>query len=515
MPTPSELLPILAESRLDVMGFGLVLAGAYAGSRRYLRRRMAAQFLGRSTLPLLIAHVVLGALGADSTRLVIDYPAVASVSTLLTARGFVWAIFTLNAMVMLGSAVRLALMRSEISHHTETERQLHEAKIAADEGHRAKSDFLAVMSHEIRTPLNAVMGFANLLEDTHLDESQRGYVTTIAREGARLKSLVNDLLDLTKMEKGRLALERLPIAPAETAHDVLRLFSARAAEKNLELRLEAQLAGPLVVSGDPVRFHQILVNLVDNAVKFTSSGTISVFMSWEAPRTVHVTGLLRIRISDTGIGIAPENLSGLFQMFTQADSSTSRRFGGTGLGLAICQRLVQLMGGEITAQSRLGEGSTFELSLPFTPVAGPVEPAPAPTSREPVLSFKPRILVVDDMETNRLLLEVFLRRSGFEPELAADGEQAITLARTKHYDAILMDLQMPAVDGYTATRRIRENEHGSKRTPIIALTASITLGTREKCLAAGMSDYLTKPLDLSRFRTVLHRLITNSASTAG
>lgn len=502
----------MAESRLDLIGFGLALAGAYAASRRYLRRRVATQFLGRSTLPLLIALLVLGALTADSTRLIIDYPAVANVATLLTARGFVWALFTLIAMVMLGSAVRLALMRSEISHHTETERQLHEAKIAADEGHRAKSDFLAVMSHEIRTPLNAVMGFAKLLEDTHLDDPQRGYVTTIASEGARLKSLVNDLLDLTKMEKGRLALERLPIAPAEAAHDVLRLFSARAAEKNLELRLEAQLAGPLVVSGDPVRLRQILVNLVDNAVKFTSSGTVSMFMNWEAPRTVHVPGLLRIRITDTGIGIAPENLPRLFQMFTQADSSTSRRFGGTGLGLAICQRLVQLMGGEITAQSRLGEGSTFELSLPFTPIAGAVEAAAAPTAPAPTLALKPRILVVDDMETNRLLLEVFLRRSGFEPELAADGEQAVTLARTKEYDAILMDLQMPAVDGYTATKRIRENEHGSKRTPIIALTASIALGTREKCLAAGMSDYLTKPLDLSRFKTVLQRLITNASA---
>ncbi len=515
MSTASELLALIAESRLDLMGFGLVLSGAYAASRHYVRRRMAAQFLGRSTLPLIIALLVVGALTADLTRLVIDYPAVASVSALLTARGFVWATFTLIAVVMLGSAVRLALMRSEISHHTETERQLYEAKIAADEGHRAKSDFLAVMSHEIRTPLNAVMGFANLLEETSLDESQRGYVTTIAGEGARLKTLVNDLLDLTKMEKGRLTLERLPIAPAETAHDVLRLFSARAAEKNLELRLEAQLAGPLVVSGDPVRFRQILVNLVDNAVKFTSSGTVSMFMNWEAPRTVHVTGLLRIRITDTGIGIAPENLSRLFQMFTQADSSTSRRFGGTGLGLAICRRLVELMGGEITAQSRLGEGSTFELSMPFTPVAGTMDPASALTSPERVITFKPRILVVDDMETNRFLLEVFLRRSGFEPEVAVDGEQAVTLARTKQYDAILMDLQMPAVDGYTATKRIRENEHGAKRTPIIALTASIALGTREKCLAAGMSDYLTKPLDLSQFKSVLHRLITNSASAVG
>lgn len=514
MPTPFEFLSLLAEARLDTFGFGLVLAVSYVVTRRFLRRRQAAQFLGRSTLPVMIATLVLGALTADATRIIIGYPSVGSEFTFLMARGFIWAIFTLVATVILGSATRFALLRAELSDHTETERQLHEAKLAADEGHRSKSDFLAVMSHEIRTPLNAVMGFANLLGETHLDDSQRAYVTTIASEGARLKSLVNDLLDLTKLEKGRLALERLPIAPAETAHEVLRLFSARAAEKNLELRLEAQLAGPLVVSGDPIRLRQILVNLVDNAIKFTSSGTVSIAMSWEPPGTVHVTGLLRIRISDTGIGIAPGTLSGLFNMFTQGDSSTSRRFGGSGLGLAICQRLVRLMGGEITAQSRLGEGSTFELALPFTPVAGNVAPAPA-ANAEPVLSFKPRILVVDDMETNRLLLEVFLRRSGFEPELAADGEQAVSLATTKQYDAILMDLQMPAVDGYAATRRIRENEHGAKRIPIIALTASIGLGTREKCLAAGMSDYLTKPLDLTRFKTVLSRLITNSASAAG
>lgn len=512
MPSLPHSLSLLAESRLDTVLFGLVLLVGYASCRRYLRRRSAAEFEGRTTLPVVVGLFVTGALSADATRLVIDYPALADAAALLGARTVVWALFIAVTLVLLGSAVRLALLRSQLANHAETERLLQAAKNAADEAHRAKSDFLAVMSHEIRTPLNAVMGFANLLQETSLTESQRGYVATIANEGARLRSLVNDLLDLTKLEKGGITLERLPIAPAEAAHDVLRLFSARAAEKQLELRLEAQLAGPLLVSGDPVRFRQILVNLIDNAVKFTSSGSVSVYLNWEAAPAVQTPGRLRIRVTDTGPGIHPANLPNLFQMFEQGDSSTSRRFGGTGLGLAISQRLARLMGGEITAQSQLGQGATFELVVPFTAVAASPEEALIPP--EPALTFRPRILVVDDMETNRLLLEVFLRRSGFEPELAADGEQAVSLACAKKYDAILMDLQMPAVDGYAATKRIRESEAGTRRTPIIALTASIGLGTREKCLAAGMSDYLTKPLDLTRFKSVLQRLVANSAGAA-
>jgi len=507
MPPAFELLPLLAESRADAMATVVIVAAGFEFCRSSLRRRCAACNLSNSTRLTVLALAFAGALLAETTRLVIDYPAAAGAATLLAARAFVLGMTTLSAGVLLVAAARCAQLQAQLRSHAETERQLQEAKSAADEANRAKSDFLAIMSHEIRTPLNAVMGFANLLAETRLDESQRGYVKTITNEGARLKSLINDVLDLTKMEKGHLELERLPLAPVEIAHDVLRLFSARAKEKNVELRLEAHLAGPLLVTGDPLRLRQILVNLIDNAIKFTPTGTVSLFLTWDAPIDAHAHGLLRIRIIDSGIGIAPEKLKNLFHMFTQADSSTTRRFGGTGLGLAICQRLVHLMAGEISIQSSAESGSVFAVTLPFLPLA--TEPGARTETHEPELNLghRPRILIVDDMETNRFLMEVFLRRNGFEPELAAGGEEAVRLATTKEYDAILMDLQMPEVDGYTATQRIRAQQPAHQRTPIIALTASIARGTREKCLAAGMNDHLTKPLDLSKFKGLLQRLI--------
>lgn len=507
MPPAFELLPLLAESRADAITTVVFAVAGFEVCRSFLRRRGAAQYLSNSTRIILLALAVVGVLLAETTRLLLDYPASASAATLLVARAFVLGMTTMSVGVLLVTAARCAQLQAQLRSHAETERQLQEAKRAADEANRAKSDFLAIMSHEIRTPLNAVMGFANLLAETRLDDSQRGYLKTITSEGARLKSLINDILDLTKMEKGHLALERLPFAPAEIAHDVLRLFSARARERNVELRLEAHLAGPLMVAGDPLRFRQILVNLVDNAIKFTPAGTVTLFLSWDAPIDAHAHGLLRIRIIDTGIGIAAEKLKDLFHMFTQADSSTTRRFGGTGLGLAICQRLVHLMAGEISVQSSAGSGSVFAVTLPLLPVATETGARFEKPEAELNLGHRPRILVVDDMETNRFLMEVFLRRNGFEPELAAGGEEAVRLATTTHYDAILMDLQMPEVDGYTATQRIRATQAAHLQTPIIALTASITRGTREKCLAAGMNDHLTKPLDLFKFKGLLQRLI--------
>jgi signal transduction histidine kinase/ActR/RegA family two-component response regulator len=507
MPPAFELLPLLAASRADALVAIFVAVAGYGYCRVFLQRRGALPYLSNLTRIAVLALAVVGPLIAETTRLIIDSPGAASSSTLLAARAFVLGMTTLSIGIVLVTAARCAVLQAQLRSHAETERQLQEAKSLADEANRAKSDFLAIMSHEIRTPLNAVMGFANLLAETRLDESQRGYVKTITSEGARLKALINDVLDLTKMEKGHLVLERLPFAPAEIAHDVLRLFSARAKEKNVELRLEAHLAGPLLVAGDPLRFRQILVNLIDNAIKFTPTGTVTLFLAWDTPIDAHAHGLLRIRIIDTGIGIAPEKLKDLFHMFTQADSSTTRRFGGTGLGLAICQRLVHLMAGEISVQSSAESGSVFAVSLPFLPLATEPDAAIETSEAELNLGHPPRILVVDDMETNRFLMEVFLRRNGFEPELAAGGEEAVRLATTKQYDAILMDLQMPEVDGYTATQRIRAGQSATLQTPIIALTASIARGTREKCLAAGMNDHLTKPLDLFKFKGLLQRLI--------
>ena len=454
------------------------------------------------------------ATGQVEAGLVLGYPAGAWLRAIASSRMLVLG----PALALLGSLLGLTafvgITRRRYREHHETERQLHEAKIAADEASRAKSDFLAVMSHEIRTPLNAVMGFANLLGESRLDDAQRGYVATITSEGARLGSLVNDLLDLSKIEEGRLVLERLPFAPAEVAHEVLRLLQGRAQEKKIELRFEAQLAGPLLVAGDPLRFRQILVNLIDNAIKFTPQGIVILFLHWEPGTGGMGAGELSVRVRDTGIGIPPEKIGQLFQKFMQADTSMTRRYGGTGLGLAICQRLVSIMSGQIRVESKLGQGSDFIFSIPLVPVALPPE-SPA-TEPEPLVApvRPPRILVVDDMETNRFLLEVFLRRNGFEPALASGGEEAVRLSSHERFDAILMDLQMPDVDGYTATQRIRAAEPPGHHTVIIALTATIARGTREKCLAAGMDEHLTKPLDLRKFKQLLHKLIAGGAAPA-
>jgi hypothetical protein len=507
-----ELLATLLRFRTDSITVGVTAFAACAVCRRELQRRGAWEFFSRANCFTALALVVLGALLAEWAGQLLAHSGISSL-TLVAARGAVLGTFGALSATVLVAAARLALLRAQLRAHADTERQLQQAKTAADEANRAKGDFLAVVSHEIRTPLNAVMGFANLLADTRLDDVQRSYLSTITSEGTRLSSLINDILDFTKIEEGRLDLERIPFPPVETVHEILRLLSARAAEKKIDLRFEAQITGPLLVAGDPLRFRQVLVNLIDNAIKFTPRGSVTVFLKWQPPGN-EAQGRLDVRVCDTGIGIPETKLSTLFQMFVQVDSSTTRRYGGTGLGLAICQRLVGLMGGQLTVKSARDEGSEFSFTLPLAPVGLPAESA-APAAEAAFNPARPpRILVVDDMETNRFLLEVFLRRNGFEPHLAASGQEAIRLAREFQFDAILMDLQMPDMDGLTATRRIREAELPGRRTLIIALTASITKGTRETCLAAGMDDHMTKPLDLRKFKRILNQLIGANAMVA-
>jgi signal transduction histidine kinase/CheY-like chemotaxis protein len=512
MPAAFQLERLLSY-RLDAVSLVVLALTACYLCRTHVYRRGAAQEFSRATCGMVLILSLCGAVLAEWLGGALEFSPESRVASLAIARAIALGGTGFLIGVLLTNATLLALMRAEIRQRAVTERELQSAKLAADEANRAKGDFLAVMSHEIRTPLNAVMGFANLLAETRLDEAQRGYVGTITGEGARLTSLINDILDLTKIEEGRLVLERLPFAPIETAQEVLRLLGPRAAEKKLDLRFEAQVLNPLLIAGDPLRFRQILVNLLDNALKFTPRGHVTLFLRWEPPVADDAQGSLHIRVRDTGIGIAREKQKKLFQMFMQADPSTTRRFGGTGLGLAICQRLVGLMGGTIAVKSDPGAGSEFSFSLPATPVALPEEPAAvaAPSSLLP--TRRPRILVVDDMETNRFLLEIFLHRHGFDPQLAAGGEEAIRLALAHRYDAILMDLTMPDLDGFTATERIRAAEEGTgRRTLIIALTASTTKGTREKCLAAGMDEHLTKPLDLKKFKTLLGNLLATGST---
>ena len=504
MPSNFDMLSSVVRYRIDAIALVVATIAGCGIARALLRKRGAGAEFSGITCGWVISLVVVSALLVELTVSALGYPASATRSIVLMTRTLVLGAAGMSAAVCLIAAVRIALLRAQLRVHADAGRQLQSAMAAADNASRAKSDFLAVMSHEIRTPLNAVMGFANLLSESPLDEAQRGFVTTISNEGARLSSLINDILDLTKIEKGRLVLERLPFAPAETAQEVLRLLSSRAAEKKIDLRFEAQLAGPLLVAGDPLRFRQILVNLIDNAIKFTPRGSVTLFMAWNPPMADDQLGQLAIRVCDTGIGIPEDKLHDIFQMFMQADTSTARRYGGTGLGLAICQRLVILMGGDIVASSKQGEGSEFSFTLPLPLFSSSDDAAPAVVEPQIARASPPKILVVDDMETNRFLLEIFLRRHGFDPKLAAGGEEAVRLALAHDFDAILMDLQMPDIDGYTATKRIRAAQADGRRTPIIALTASIGKGTREKCLDAGMDEHLTKPLDLRKFKRLLN-----------
>lgn len=506
MRTYPELLRITAEWRIDVILLCLVMAGTWLACRARLRRRQTAGELPRSACLTALVVVLVGALFAEWVEHFLGAPSGTDRGALLLARHVILGSALVIGGVIVWTTLKLALAQATLRIHIDAERELQRAKAAAEDAGKAKRDFLAVVSHEIRTPLNAIMGFGRLLLETRLDDAQRSYVSTITSEGERLSALVSDMLDLTKIEGGQLVVERVPFVPVDVAREVLRLFSARASEKKIDLRFEAQVADPLILNGDPLRFRQIMVNLVDNAIKFTPEGSVTVFLSWTPPVRGESRGRITVRVRDSGIGIPVEKQHKLFQLFTQIDSSNRRNYGGTGVGLAVCQRLINLLEGEISVRSDRGEGAEFKFWLPLEPVALAAAPANEEATEAP-FAKPPRILVVDDLETNRFLLEVFLRRHGFDPELAKGGADAVRLATTNHYDAILMDLQMPEVDGYTATARIRAAESPGRHTPIIALTASLGKGVRERCLAAGMDEHMTKPLDLPRFRRVLKSMI--------
>ncbi|MBL9190116.1 MAG: hypothetical protein JNK23_21730 [Opitutaceae bacterium] len=350
MPALAEFHAAAAALHLDT---ALVIAGVVAGwltCRRIAAKQSAAADLSGLMCMLAIVAAAAGSIFAGQSE---------GITSRLSILGLTAAL----AASLLVAATRLALLRAQLRGRADSEHQLQQARASADKASQAKSDFLAVMGHEIRTPLNAVMGFANLLRESRLDDTQRSYVTTILGEGARLGSLMNDILDLTKIERGRLTLEHVPFGPAETAQDVVRLFAPRAAQRQIELRFVPEFSAPLIVEGDPMRFRQILVNLVDNALKFTPHGSVTVGMAWAPPGAGATQGRLTVRVTDTGIGIPRDKIGGLFQMFNQGDTSTARRYGGSGLGLAICQRLAHLMAGEITVSSEAGIGTEFTVTV--------------------------------------------------------------------------------------------------------------------------------------------------------
>ncbi len=383
----------------------------------------------------------------------------------------------------------------DVTERKRVEAELREAKANAESASRTKSDFLASMSHEIRTPMNAIMGIADLLAKTPLSPEQDKYVQIFRRAGDNLLNLINDILDLSKVEASQLELERTGFSLSDHLEKVMEMVTARAYEKGLTLVCEIAPNVPTDLIGDPTRLRQVLLNLLGNAIKFTESGKVSLRVARDADSSVPTA--LRFTVSDTGIGIPGEKLSRVFERFTQADSSTTRRFGGSGLGLTISKRLVELMGGRIWVESGVGEGSVFAFAVPLEIWAAANRPTAVPigTGPEPPLPAL-RILLAEDSPDNCTITLAYLEDTPYQVEIAETGAIACEKFIAGRYDVVLMDRQMPVMDGLTATRTIRawEKANGRPPTPIIALTASALKGDREMCLAAGCTAFLTKPI---------------------
>ncbi len=422
-------------------------------------------------------------------------------------RGTPFALFESAASLELEVRQRTAALRDTLRDLTIRNSELRDATEAADAANRSKSEFLARMSHEIRTPMNGVLGMTELLLGTPLSDAQRASISTIQSSAEALLRIINDILDFTKIEAGKLELEEVPFDPGAAVRSALELLPELAARKGVALRWTIDPSVPSYVRGDEVRLRQIVNNLVGNALKFTSRGSVDVRLT--ALEIAEDEVSLRLAVQDTGIGIPEEVRTKVFEAFAQADGSTTRRYGGTGLGLAIVRQIAARMGGTVTLQSEVGVGSTFTVDVRLARHTGPAPDAKqAQHGIGPAHALDLEVLVAEDNPINISVIVGMLERLGCRPHVATDGREAVAMAGSGDFDAILMDWQMPTLDGLEATREIRaaERRTGRKRTHIIAVTANAMHGDRERCRAAGADGFVSKPFTIAQLVAALRGL---------